>query len=129
MKYFLSIFRLVFAILVVSTTTKAATTKSSGTFSSVTTECLAAFRAAALSQHNTLRAKHGAQSMTQDSKFDSSALAYAKYLASSGTFDHSNGDYGENLYYEKLFSSGLTLDICKSKNINSFLLSIKIVKN
>ena len=109
MKKFLSIFRLVFVILVVSTTTKA-------TFSTVTTECLATFRAAALSQHNTLRAKHGAQPMTKDTALDASALKYTKYLASTGTFDHSSGgEYGENLYYEKLFQSGLTLDICKSK--------------
>ena len=108
MNYFLLIFKLVFVILIISKTTKAAET-----FSSITTNCLAAFRATALLQHNIYRAKHGAQNMTLDSAVDSSALAYAKYLASSGTFDHSDSDYGENLYYESF--QGLTLDICLSK--------------
>ena len=109
-----------------TTTTRAGTTtttKSSATFSSVTSDCLAAFRAASLSQHNTLRAKHSAQAMSQDSVVDASALKWAKYLASSGAFDHSDGDFGENLYYES-FKSGLTLDICTSKkifNIKPFL--------
>ena len=109
MNNFLFILKLVFVILVVSKTTKAAET-----FSSITTNCLAAFRATALLQHNIYRAKHGAQNMTLDSAVDSSALAYAKYLASSGTFDHSDSDYGENLYYQT-FNAGLTLDICLSK--------------
>ena len=118
MKKFLSIFRLVFVILVVSTTTKA-------TFSTVTTECLATFRAAALSQHNTLRAKHKSQAMTQDSTVDASALKWAKYLASSNTFDHSDSKYGENLYYQS-GNSGLTIDLCTSKNKYLFLLIMKM---
>ena len=135
MKNFLSIFKLLFVVFIISTTTNAAktttkakavttTTKSSAKFSTVTTECLAAFRAAALSQHNTLRAKHKAQAMTQDPTVDASALSYAKYLASSGSFDHSKSKYGENLYYQS-HSSGLTLDICTSKNIILFLFNIK----
>ena len=104
--------------------TTTTTTKSSAKFSTVTTECLAAFRATALSQHNTLRAKHKAQAMTQDPTVDASALSYAKYLASSGSFDHSKSKYGENLYYQS-HSSGLTLDICTSKNIILFLFNIK----
>jgi uncharacterized protein YkwD len=115
MNKFLLILKLVFAILIISTKTKAAET-----FSSITTNCLAAFRATALLQHNIYRTKHGAQNMTLDSAVDSSALAYAKYLASSGTFDHSDGDYGENLYYETL-KSGLTLDICLSNKKFIFL--------
>ena len=114
MKYFLSISKLIFVILTISTTSKAA---------SVTSECLAAFRAAALSQHNTLREKHGAQPMTQDPTVDSSALNYAKYLASSGAFDHSDTKYGENLYYESTSSSSLTVDICTSKT--KYLFNIK----
>ena len=127
MKNFLLIFNLIFVILVVSTTTTRAaktttTKKSSATFSTVTTECLAAFRAAALSQHNTVRAKHKAQAMTLDPAVDTSALTYAKYLASSGTFEHSKSKYGENLYYTS-HSGGLTIDICKS--IFLFLFNLK----
>ena len=109
-----------------TTTTKAGTTttKSSAKFNTVTTDCLAAFRAAALSQHNTLRAKHKAQAMTQDSAVDASALKWAKYLASSGAFDHSDSKYGENLYYQS-GNSGLTIDICTSKNKHLFLFIMK----
>ena len=128
MKSFLSIFNLILVIVVVLTTTaraKKTTTKSSAKFNSVTTECLATFRAAALSQHNTLRAKHKAKAMTQDSTVDASALKWANYLASSNTFDHSKGSkFGENLYYQS-GSSGLTMDLCKSKNKYLFLLITK----
>ena len=119
MKNLLSILKLVFVILVVSTTTKAVTTKSSETFSSVTAECLAAFRDTALAQHNTLRAKHGAQAMTQDSAADSSALNHAKYLATYNMIRHSKSIYGENLYSQSQ-SSSLSIDICTSKNIYLF---------
>ena len=97
-----------------TTTTTTTTTKAAAVFNSITSECLAAFRAKALSQHNALRAMHGAQTMTQDSEIDSSALVYAQYLASTGKFEHSDSDNGENLFY-KTFSSGLTIDICSSK--------------
>ena len=60
--------------------------------------------------------------MTQDPTVDSSAVAYAKYLASSGAFDHSDSDYGENLYYET-HSSSFTLDICRRNTI--YLFNIK----
>ena len=123
MKIFLSIYKFVFVILIISTTTKAETTKSSGSFSSVTTECLAAFRATALAQHNTLRAKHKAQPMTQDSAVDSSALDHAKFLATYDILRHSKSIYGENLYSQS-HSSGLTLDICNSTNL-FFLFNIK----
>ena len=105
-----------------TTTAKGATTtttKSAAILKSVTTECLAAFRAAALSQHNIVRAKHGAKTMTQDDTVDASALSWAKNLASSGAFDHSkNRKYGENLYYTTS-SSSFTLDICSSKKLKS----------
>ena len=97
-----------------SSSTTTTTAKVSAVLNSITSECQAAFRASALSQHNALRAKHGAQKMTQDSAIDSSALAYAEYLASTGEFEHSTTDYGENLY-SQTFNSGITLDFCSSR--------------
>ena len=85
-----------------SSFTTTTSTKASAVLNSITSECLAAFRTSALSQHNALRAKHGAQKLTQDSAIDSSALAYAEYLASTGEFEHSTTDYGENLYSQNL---------------------------
>ena len=119
MKVFQRKFQLLFHIITISFVLQSPTTVNSQTFKTVTTECLAAFRAAALSQHNIVRAKHGAQPMTQDATVDASALSWAKNLASSGAFDHSkNRKYGENLYYTTS-SSSLTLDICSSKKLKS----------
>ena len=103
-------------IVYTGTTTPTTTTTTTATviLNSITSECQAAFRAKALSQHNALRAMHGAQTMTQDSVIDTSALTYAQYLASTGKFSHSTTNYGENLYY-KTFSSDITLDVCSSR--------------
>lgn len=90
------------------------TVKTPVILTSITTECLAAFRTAALAQHNTLRAKHGAQSLTQDATLDAAALNWAKTLASANKFEHSTLSYGENLYLTTIYNSGLTMDVCSS---------------
>ena len=99
-----------------TTTTTPTTTTTSASLSVITADCLKAFRAAGLAQHNTLRAKHGSSVMTQSSTIDDSALAYAQVLANAGgNLVHSTSDYGENLWYS---SDSTNMDLAKcSRNI------------
>ncbi|KAL1593795.1 hypothetical protein SLS60_010527 [Paraconiothyrium brasiliense] len=56
---------------------------------------------AALDAHNDARAEVGTADLTWDASLAADALAYAKTLASSGTFEHSGvSDQGENLYMQ-----------------------------
>lgn len=55
----------------------------------------------ALNAHNDARADVGTADLTWDASLAADALAYAKTLASSGTFQHSGvSDQGENLYMQ-----------------------------
>lgn len=91
---------------------------SPSTNTTITAECLSAFRAAGLAQHNTLRAKHGAQIMKQSSVVDASALAYAQVLAANGgNLVHSKTSYGENLWYS---SDGSNMNLAKCTRIICF---------
>jgi uncharacterized protein YkwD len=57
------------------------------------------FRQAILRRHNELRARHGVPALTPDGVLNRYAQNWAEQLAASGTFRHSGGKYGENLYY------------------------------
>jgi uncharacterized protein YkwD len=60
---------------------------------------LAAFRAAALQQHNIYRAKHGVPPLVLSSPLNHVAQQYATQLARTKQFVHSGQkQYGENLY-------------------------------
>jgi glioma pathogenesis-related protein 2 len=60
---------------------------------------LAAFRAAALKQHNLYRAKHGAPPLVLSAQLNDMAQHYAEQLARTNRLVHSgNKSYGENLY-------------------------------
>ena len=69
---------------------------------------LAAFRAAALKQHNIYRAKHGVPPLVLSSQLNGVAQQYAEQLARTNQLVHSdNTQLGENLY--AFGSSGQTL--------------------
>jgi len=69
---------------------------------------LAAFRAAALKQHNIYRAKHGVPPLALSSQLNGVAQQYAEQLARTNQLVHSdNTQLGENLYAFE--SSGQTL--------------------
>uniref|UniRef100_A0A3B1J027 SCP domain-containing protein n=1 Tax=Astyanax mexicanus TaxID=7994 RepID=A0A3B1J027_ASTMX len=57
-----------------------------------------------LQTHNTYRKKHGAPPLTISQDLSRSAKKWAEHLLSNKTLQHSNREYGENLYYA--FSSG-----------------------
>ena len=60
---------------------------------------LAAFRAAALKQHNVYRAKHGVPPLVLSSQLNDVAQHYAEQLARTNRLVHSdNTHFGENLY-------------------------------
>jgi uncharacterized protein YkwD len=60
---------------------------------------LAAFRAAALKQHNVYRAKHGVPSLVLSAQLNDVAQQYAEQLARTNQLVHSdNTQLGENLY-------------------------------
>jgi uncharacterized protein YkwD len=60
---------------------------------------LAAFRAAALKQHNVYRAKHGVPPLALSSQLNGVAQQYAEQLARTNQLVHSdNTQLGENLY-------------------------------
>ena len=60
---------------------------------------LAAFRAAALKQHNVYRAKHDVSPLTLSSRLNDVAQHYAEQLARTNRLVHSgNTHFGENLY-------------------------------
>ena len=48
--------------------------------------------------HNELRALHQARALVFDEALVRYAQYWARHLAASGTFEHSGGPYGENLY-------------------------------
>lgn len=87
-------------------------------------DCLNAFRAAGLAQHNTLRAKHGAKTMKQSSTIDASALAYAKELAAKNSdLVHSSTSYGENLF---ISSDSSNMDVAKCGRMKIFIFQKRI---
>ena len=57
------------------------------------------FRQMMVRSHNAFRARHRAPSLTLDEGLSKYAQNWANHLAASGTFGHSGGNYGENLYY------------------------------
>jgi uncharacterized protein YkwD len=60
---------------------------------------LAAFRAAALEQHNRYRAKHGVPPLVLSTQLNDAAQQYAEQLARTQRLVHSgNKHYGENLF-------------------------------
>jgi uncharacterized protein YkwD len=60
---------------------------------------LAAFRAAALKQHNVYRAKHGVPPLVLNAQLNDVAQRYAQQLARTNQLVHSdNARFGENLY-------------------------------
>ena len=87
--------------------------------SKITSDCLNAFRAAGLNQHNVLRAKHGANLMTRDSSLEAKAQDDVELIT----------DYGSNLYYfleesgENYYSStnSTNLNAAKCARMISFL--------
>ncbi|XP_072528472.1 GLI pathogenesis-related 2 [Salminus brasiliensis] len=52
-----------------------------------------------LQTHNTYRNQHGAPPLTVNRNLCQSAQKWAEHMLSIKTLKHSNGDYGENLYY------------------------------
>ena len=56
------------------------------------------FQKEALAQHNSLRAKHCTPPLALDDTLSQSAQSYAEKLVALGKMQHSEGDYGENLY-------------------------------
>jgi hypothetical protein len=65
----------------------------------VDSNCLSAFRKAALDRHNTLRSKHSAPALVRQANIDQTALSYAQKLARENKFVHSGQKgVGENLY-------------------------------
>lgn len=59
--------------------------------------CQAAYINAALQLHNQYRAGCGASALTLNSTLTQYAQGWAQYLASTDSFSHSGGQYGENL--------------------------------
>jgi len=55
----------------------------------------------ALNQHNYYRQKHGCPGLQLHSTLNDYAQWWADYMAYYQYWDHSNGDYGENLYKSK----------------------------
>ena len=101
-------------------TTAVPTTVAQGT---LPTGCLEAFRQAALTAHNTFRAKHFSQSMAENTLVDASAQAYAQQIAATAIFAHSTNrvNTGENLYMSSSIAP-LTVAKCARKlNIIIFL--------
>jgi uncharacterized protein YkwD len=71
---------------------------------------LAAFRDAALNQHNTYRANHHAASLTYSEDLNTSAQNWANQMASTGVFQHSGtAGVGENIYNS--WASDASVDI------------------
>ncbi|PSM31125.1 CAP family protein [Haliangium sp. UPWRP_2] len=60
---------------------------------------MAAFRSAVLAKHNDYRARHHAPKLEYSSRLESGALSWARRLASTGKFEHSGGEEGENLHF------------------------------
>ncbi|XP_062410611.1 GLI pathogenesis-related 2 [Sardina pilchardus] len=58
-----------------------------------------AFEKEFLEAHNTYRQRHGASPLTLNKELSRSAQKWAEYLLASKTMQHSQADYGENLYY------------------------------
>lgn len=52
----------------------------------------------ALSSHNAYRQRHGCPGLQLSSTLNNYAQQWANYLAATDTFEHSGGQYGENLY-------------------------------
>jgi uncharacterized protein YkwD len=91
---------------VTTKTSTAATSTSTGTSSSGS---LASDEQAALDAHNDARAEVGTADLTWDASLAADALAYAKTLASSGSFEHSGvSGQGENLYMQSSSGTPLT---------------------
>nr|XP_021327299.1 ancylostoma secreted protein isoform X1 [Danio rerio] len=57
------------------------------------------FEAEFLQTHNAYRKHHGAPPLTININLSRSAQKWAEHLLSTRTLMHSNGDYGENVYY------------------------------
>ncbi|XP_067263672.1 GLI pathogenesis-related 2 isoform X4 [Chanodichthys erythropterus] len=57
------------------------------------------FEAEFLQAHNAYRKHHGAPPLTINKNLCRSSQEWAKHLLSIRTLKHSNGDYGENVYY------------------------------
>ncbi|XP_026104089.1 uncharacterized protein LOC113075622 isoform X1 [Carassius auratus] len=57
------------------------------------------FEAEFLQSHNAYRRQHGAPPLTINKNLCRSAQAWAEHLLSIRSLEHSNKDYGENLYY------------------------------
>ena len=94
--------------------------------STITSDCLNAFRAAGLTQHNLLRAKHGANLMTRDSTLEADAQEAVELIT----------DYGSNLYYfledigENYYSSTDSTNLNAAKCARmAFLFYLKLPKN
>ncbi|XP_076139737.1 GLI pathogenesis-related 2 [Alosa pseudoharengus] len=58
-----------------------------------------AFEKETLEAHNTYRQRHGAAPLTLNKDLSRSAQKWAEYLLASKKMQHSQADYGENLYY------------------------------
>ncbi|KAF2448889.1 PR-1-like protein [Karstenula rhodostoma CBS 690.94] len=79
-----------------ATKTAAAASTSTGSSGSLTSD-----EQAALDAHNDARAEVGTADLSWDASLAADALAYAKTLASSGTFEHSGvSGQGENLFMQ-----------------------------
>ncbi|XP_023696397.1 Golgi-associated plant pathogenesis-related protein 1 [Paramormyrops kingsleyae] len=57
------------------------------------------FKQEFLDAHNAYREKHGAPDLTMSAKLCSSAQKWADHLLTTKNLQHSNTNYGENLYY------------------------------
>ena len=84
------------------------------TGASISQNCLITFRAAALKQHNLLRANHGVPALTEAAVLDTYAENWAQTIAQANSASHSMGIYGENLAYEWSSQPPNTND-CSSK--------------
>ena len=85
----------------VAPTKTAAKTTAAGSAATGSSGSLTADQQNALDAHNDARAEVGTKDLTWDASLAADALAYAKTLASSGSFEHSGvQDQGENLYMQ-----------------------------
>jgi hypothetical protein len=76
-----------------------------------TSDCLVAFRKAALDQINYLRSLHFAPNVTASADLDSSAQAKVLLISSTGSFEKSTAGVGE-LTYGKVENGDLSVDTC-----------------
>ncbi|XP_076868031.1 GLI pathogenesis-related 2 [Brachyhypopomus gauderio] len=80
------------------------------------------FEAEFLQTHNTYRSQHGAPPLTMNQTLCRSAQSWAEHLLSIRTLKHSDGSYGENVYYS---SSSVPKKLTGHEAVDSWYSEIK----